>query len=108
MQTGVRTADAALLAAGTDVRNFGDELSDFSDTAALVELMDLVVTVDTSAAHLAGAMGKPVWILPPFAPERRWMLDRDDSPRHPTARLFRQTAMGDRASAIVRVRQTLS
>ena len=64
-------------------------------TAALLDLMDLVITVDTSIAHLAGAMGKPVWILLPFAPDWRWLLDRDDSPWYPTMRLFRQQSHGD-------------
>ena len=81
----------ALLASRADLHHFGDELKDFADTAALVELMDVVVTVDTSVANLAGAMGKPVWILLPFNPhDWRWMLDREDSPWYPTARLFRQ------------------
>jgi len=70
-------------------------LSDFSETAALVSLMDLVIAVDTSVAHLAGAMGKPVWLLLPFNPDWRWLLDRRDSPWYPTIRLFRQPATGD-------------
>jgi len=81
--------------------HFGDQLRDFSDTAALVSLMDVVVTVDTSVAHLAGAMGKPVWILLPFAPDWRWMLERADSPWYPTARLFRQPKIGDWQSVFV-------
>ena len=97
-----------MLAAGANIRHFGDELSDFSDTAALVDQMDLVVSVDTSAAHLAGAMGKPAWILLPFNPEWRWMLDREDSPWYPTARLFRQAASGDWASVLQRVHQELT
>ena len=105
LQTEVRPADAALLAAGTSLRHFGAEMADFSDTAAVAELMDLVIAVDTSAAHLAGAMGKPVWILLPFNPEWRWMLDRGDSPWYPTARLIRQSAPGDWASVIQAVRQ---
>ena len=82
-------------------------MKDFADTAALVELMDVVVTVDTSVAHLAGAMGKAVWILLPFNPDWRWLLDREDSPWYPTARLFRQPAIGDWASVIDRVREEL-
>ena len=74
---------------------FGDSLTDFAETAALMELMDLVISVDTSVAHLAAAMGKPTWILLPYSPDWRWFLDRDDSPWYPTARLFRQQSSGD-------------
>jgi Flp pilus assembly protein TadD len=72
------------------IRHFGEEINDVADTAALISLMDLVISVDTSAAHLAGAMGKPVWILLPFFPDWRWLLDREDSPWYPTAKLYRQ------------------
>ncbi len=69
--------------------------NDFAGTAALVDALDLVISVDTSMAHLAGALGKPVWILLPFAPDWRWRLNREDSLWYPTARLFRQRAIGD-------------
>jgi len=72
------------------VLHFGHELGDFSDTAALISQLDLVISVDTGVAHLAGALGKPVWILLTHAPDWRWLLDRDDSPWYPSARLFRQ------------------
>ncbi len=71
------------------------ELVDFADTAALITLLDLVITIDTSVAHLAGALGKPVWILLHNNADWRWLLDRDDSPWYPTARLFRQRRPGD-------------
>ncbi len=85
--------DAALQT--RDVPGFGlidhtNELNDFDDTAALVAHLDLVITVDSAVGHLAGAMGKPVWVLLPRVPDWRWMLGRDDSPWYPTARLFRQ------------------
>jgi len=70
-------------------------LRDFGDTAALIEAMDLVISIDTAVAHLAGAMAKPVWIMLAFNPDWRWLLGRDDSPWYPTARLFRQPAAGD-------------
>ena len=70
--------------------NLGPELRDFGDTMAVLDSLDLVVTVDTAVAHLAGAMGKPVWLVLPFAPDWRWQLDRADCPWYPTARLFRQ------------------
>ena len=75
----------------------------FADTAALVANLDLVICVDTAVAHLAGAMGKPVWVLMPFVPDWRWMLDREDSPWYPTMRLFRQRRMGDWTEPIERV-----
>jgi tetratricopeptide (TPR) repeat protein len=100
LQREVRPADQAILDAHKDIVHFGHELKDFADTAALANLMDVVITVDTAVAHLAGAMGKPVWILLPFAPDWRWLLDREDSPWYPSARLFRPSAVYDRASMI--------
>ena len=70
-------------------------MSDFSDTAALIDEMDLVISVDTSVAHLAGALGKDVWILLPYVPDYRWMLNRADCPWYPSAKLFRQSDRGD-------------
>ena len=99
----MRSADAAPLAAETRVTQLGGELQDFSDTAAVMALCDLVIAVDTAAAHLAGAMGRPVWVLIPFAPDWRWTLDGETTPWYPTARLFRQTALGDWAGVIARV-----
>ena len=90
LQRDVRDADAALLQERRDVLHFGQELKNFTDTAALVSNLDLIVSVDTAVAHLAGALAKPVWVLLPHIPDWRWLLDRDDSPWYPTARLFRQ------------------
>jgi Tetratricopeptide repeat/Glycosyltransferase family 9 (heptosyltransferase) len=90
LQREVRDADAAALRERADVIHFGEELKDFADTAALIENLDLVVAVDTSVVHLAGALGKPVWVLLPFMPDWRWLLDRDDNPWYPSLRLFRQ------------------
>jgi hypothetical protein len=85
----VRADDAPVLQ-GSDVLHFGKELKTYADTAALIANLDLVISVDTSVAHLAGALAKPLWILLPFTPDWRWLLDRDDSPWYPTAHLFRQ------------------
>ena len=104
----IRISDADLLVSRKDITHFGDQLEDFSDTAALIELVDLVISVDTSVAHLAGALGKPVWVLLPFSPDWRWLLDREDSPWYPTARLFRQPKIGDWASVISRVNHELA
>src|SRR5262249_21683894 len=90
LQKDVRADDAAVLTARSDLHYFDDELKDFSDTAALISNLDLVISVDTSVVHLAGALAKPVWVMLPFIPDWRWLLDRDDSPWYPTARLFRQ------------------
>jgi tetratricopeptide (TPR) repeat protein len=88
--------------------NLGAEIADFDDTMAIIEALDLVVTVDTSVAHLAGAMGKPVWILLPYAPDWRWLLGRDDSPWYPSARLFRQSRPGDWGGVADQVAEALS
>ena len=86
--------------AGLAIADFTSELNDFADTAALIENLDLVITVDTSVAHLAGAMGKPVWVILPCNPDWRWMYDRTDSPWYPTMRLFRQGGPEDWAAVI--------
>jgi hypothetical protein len=85
----------------------GGELEDFANTAALVDGLDLVISVDTSVVHLAGAMGKPVWLLNRYDTCWRWMLNRDDSPWYPTLRQFRQPSPGDWESVIRRVRDSL-
>jgi tetratricopeptide (TPR) repeat protein len=107
LQQTVSDSDAALLAQHNGIRHFGAQLKDFADTTALVELMDWVITVDTSVAHLAGAKGKPLWILLPFNPDWRWLLARNDSPWYPSARLFRQPAIGDWASVIAKAGKAL-
>ncbi|MBI5752136.1 MAG: tetratricopeptide repeat protein [Hydrogenophilales bacterium] len=89
------------------VVDFSQQLTDFAETAALVENLDLVITIDTAVAHLSGALGKPTWVLLRHVPDWRWFLDREDSPWYPTARLFRQSAAGDWLSVIQRVRPAL-
>lgn len=91
--------DAVLLAAH-GVADFGRDIADFAELAALIEVLDLVVTIDTGVAHLAGALGKPVWIMLPYAADWRWMKARADSPWYPSARLFRQTKPGDWNSVV--------
>lgn len=89
--------------AGPPLTDFTNLLIDFSDTAALIEQLDLIISVDTSTAHLAGALGKPVWILNRFDSCWRWLLDRDDSPWYPTVKLYRQERAGDWDSVVHRV-----
>jgi len=86
----------------------GDKLNDFADTAAIIQELDLIITVDTSVAHLAGALAKPVWTLLAFSPNWRWMLDREDSPWYPTMRLFRQSQPGDWTGVFVEVKAALA
>lgn len=90
LQKEYREYDMDVLKQHPEIHQHQDHLNDYSDTAALIDCLDLVISVDTSVAHVAGAMGKPVFILLPFAPDFRWLLNREDSPWYPTARLYRQ------------------
>jgi hypothetical protein len=107
LQRDMRPRDIPALAMFPQVEYFGSDLCDFSDTAALIAEMDLVISVDTSVLHLAGAMGARVWGLLPFACDWRWLVERSDSPWYPTMRLFRQSAPGEWADVVVRVREEL-
>jgi len=100
--------DEEKLARLGNVVHLAKQFADFADTAAAMAELDLIISVDTSIAHLAGALGKPIWILLPYVPDWRWMLDRDDSPWYPTARLFRQPKPGDWDSVVATVRQELA
>lgn len=91
LQRDLRPEDENVLQQFPVLQHFGHALHDFSDTAALIAQMDLVISVDTAVAHLAASLGKPTWILLPYIPDWRWLLDRKDSPWYPTVRLFRQT-----------------
>lgn len=88
---------------GMKLIDYTEDMHDFSDTAAFIINLDLIISVDTAVAHLAGALGKPVWTLLRFSPEWRWMLDRTDSPWYPTMRLFRQPAPGDWGSVVEKI-----
>lgn len=96
-------AAAQLAETGWPVHDWMDECGDFLDTASLIEHLDLVISVDTSVAHLAGALGKPVWLLNRFESEWRWMQDREDTPWYPTMRLFQQPNMHDWAGVVARM-----
>jgi len=93
--------------AGMEIIDYMEKVQDFSDTAALIENLDLVISVDTAVAHLAGSLGKPVWVLLPFSPDWRWMLNRQDSPWYPTMKLFRQASSRDWESVIHDVKNEL-
>jgi ADP-heptose:LPS heptosyltransferase len=93
--------------AGMNLIDFTSQLADFAETAALAENMDLIITVDTSMAHLAGAMGKRAWVILPFVADWRWPRHRHDNPWYPTLRLFRQPSIGDWGGAIQKVAEQL-
>jgi Tfp pilus assembly protein PilF len=107
LQNELGAAEVAALARHANVIPLGGELRDFADTAAVVSLLDLVVSADTAMVHLAGALGRPVWALLPFSPDFRWLLGREDSPWYPTARLFRQPRFGDWESVLARAKDAL-
>ncbi|MCG2630152.1 tetratricopeptide repeat protein [Bradyrhizobium sp. WYCCWR 13023] len=107
LQKGVRDQDRAFLAERRDIVDLTEQLTDFSETAALISCLDLVISVDTSVAHLAGALRAPVWTLVPFNPDWRWLLERDDSPWYQSMRLFRQTQRGDWTGVVENVRDEL-
>ncbi len=108
LQKDPRPDDRALLLERTEIIDLTAHLSDFTETAALVSCLDLVITVDTSIAHLAATMGCPTWIMLPHTPDYRWLLNRDDSPWYLAVRLFRQTESRDYTSVIERVRAELT
>ena len=104
LQKDVREADVAALSANPFIKSFNDDGDlDFVNTAALIQCMDVVLTVDTSIAHLSGALGQRTWILLPFMPDWRWLRDRDDSPWYPSVRLYRQSVAGDWRSVFDRI-----
>lgn len=102
-QPELRDADREVLARHPHIITFGEQLADFADTAALLGEVDLVISVDTSVAHLAGALGRPVWILLPWLPDWRWMHDRPDTPWYASARLIRQPAPHDWPGVIAQI-----
>jgi len=107
LQNELRDADRETMRDLPPLVHFGSELADFADTAAVISLLDVVLSVDTAVAHLAGALAKPVIVLLPYAADFRWMRERSGSPWYPTAKLLRQPAFGDWDSVIVRLQDEL-
>lgn len=107
LQKGPAAAEVKTSPNGIEFVDYSEELEDFTDTAALIANLDLIISVDTAVAHLAGAIGKTVWTLLPFTPDWRWMLDREDSPWYPSMKLFRQLSEGDWEGVLSRVRAEL-
>ena len=108
LQKGGAARQAETLAGMKRVTNFDRELNDFSETAAAIENLDLIISVDTALVHLTGAMGKPVWtIILPYAPDWRWLLERKDCPWYPTMRLFGQPARGEWGTVFDKIKDEL-
>ena len=107
LQVGNRRDDIIRYSYSDEITDLGVNFSDFFDTAVAISELDLVISVDTAVAHLAGALGKPVWVLLPFVPDWRWLLEREDTPWYPTMRLFRQTNTRDWAEVLKKVRLAL-
>ncbi|GGA05089.1 hypothetical protein CYANOKiyG1_17390 [Okeania sp. KiyG1] len=107
LQKEVSVADLEWLNSQTKIHNLGSYFNDLADTAAAIKQLDLVITIDTVVAHLAGALGKPVWVILNFDSDWRWMLDRNDSLWYPTARLFRQAKIGDWDSVFIELKQAV-
>ena len=107
LQVGPAAEELKVAGVLAGVIDLAPKIEDMADTAALIANLDLVIAVDTAVAHLAGALGKPVWVMLPLAPDWRWLLDREDSPWYPTMRLFRQSMLGDWVSVVEAVRCAL-
>jgi uncharacterized protein (TIGR03032 family) len=107
LQKGERTVELAELPTNIGLQDLSGSLNTYADTAQVIQQLDLVITVDTSVAHLAGALGKPVWTLLCYNPDWRWLLEREDTPWYPTMRLFRQSNPGDWKGVFKRVKQEL-
>ena len=107
LQLGIGAEQAGSPPPGMSLVDLTGQINDFADTAALIEQLDLVVSIDTAVAHLAGALGKPVYVMLPFAPDWRWFLERSDSPWYPTMRIFRQKLPGDWGKVMIDLQAAL-
>lgn len=107
LQTEIRPADEALLP-NTPLKDWRAELTSLQETAGLLDQLDLLITVDTSVAHLSAALGRPTWLMLPFAPDFRWLLNRQDSPWYPSVHLFRQPQPGNWNSVVKQITETLT
>jgi ADP-heptose:LPS heptosyltransferase len=108
LQVGDRAADPSDLGLDRQIEDLSADLTDFAETAAALSVLDLLITVDTAPAHLAGALGRPVWILVPFRPDWRWLLERGDSPWYPSMQLFRQPEQADWDRVVMTLRDKLT
>jgi ADP-heptose:LPS heptosyltransferase len=107
IQKDLRPGDEVLLRQHPQLIHIGEQLEDFGDTAAVMSLLDLVISPDTAPAHLAGALSRAVWVVLPHTPDWRWLLGREDTPWYPSARLFRQAKAGDWEGVVSRLAEEL-
>ena len=107
LQKEISDVDKEVLTKHIEIKHFGGDLKNFADTAALCELTDIVISIDTSVAHLAGTLGKTTWILLPYSPDWRWLLDRNDSPWYTSVKLYRQEKINDWDGVLVNIQSDL-
>ncbi|MFB9127674.1 glycosyltransferase family 9 protein, partial [Paraburkholderia dipogonis] len=108
IQKGPAAAQADSLPQGMSIHSLSDEIADFEDTAAILSIADLLISVDSSPVHLAGALGRPTWVMLPSVPDWRWLLERPDTPWYPHTRLFRQGTRGNWSEVITRIAAELA
>jgi hypothetical protein len=108
IQKGPSEGAAVAPPAGMSLVNLSPDIRDFDDTAAILAVADLLISVDSSPVHLAGALGRPAWVMLPFSPEWRWLVGREDTPWYPSVRLFRQSSPGDWPGVIQGMAQELA
>ena len=107
LQKGPAAAEALNPPPGMRIEPLDTEIADFEDTAAILTIADLLISVDSAPVHLAGALGRPAWVMLPYVPDWRWLLQREDSPWYPSLRLFRQPSRGDWTSVAAAVAAAL-
>ena len=107
LQKQLKDLDVAFFKTYQGMQFYGEELLDFADTAALIDCLDLVITIDTAVAHLSGALGKKTWLMLPYVPDWRWFLNREDTPWYPQMKLYRQAALGDWSGVFNRISSDL-
>ena len=107
LQLGERVKELETFGLNSQIRDLSIYFEDTRDTAAAISLMDIVISVDTSVAHISGALAHPTWVMLPFAPDWRWMLNRGDSPWYPSMRLFRQSSAGNWGTVVEKIKREL-
>jgi len=107
LQKDINSSDAQYLIKHPEINSLGNEIKDYADTAAIIEMMDIIISVDTSLIHLAGTLGKRSYLMLPYSSEWRWLQERQDSPWYPSIKIFRQESPGDWKSVLLKLRNQI-